>query len=144
MLDLGGWIGSRDCSWVTSRDIWPLLVLFFENFVYFLWCVLEQLLVIIGRKWWENKNIGPGLEARVSSDCDPSSYIFHISGIVFWSQFQIKDQDARFRWETYDKLDRDGNTVSTLLDPRTENFKKLKIIVEEKVIILLFTTMVDS
>ena len=62
---------------------------------------------------------------------------------MFWSQFQIKDQDARFRWETYDKLDRDGNTVSTLLDPRTENFKKLKIIVEEKVIILLFTTIVD-
>ena len=56
-----------------------------------------------------------------------------ISGIVFWSQFQIKDQDARFRWETYDKLDRDGNTVSTLMDPRTANFKKLKIIIEEKV-----------
>ena len=52
---------------------------------------------------------------------------------MFWSQFQIKDQDARFRWETYDKLDRDGNTVSTLLDPRTDNFKKLKIIIEEKV-----------
>ena len=55
---------------------------------------------------------------------------------MFWSQFQIKDQDASFRWETYDKLDRDGNTVSTLLDPRTESFKKLKIIIEEKVIIL--------
>ena len=55
---------------------------------------------------------------------------------MFWSQFQIKDQDARFRWETYDKLDRDGNTISTLLDPRTENFKKLKIIIEEKVIFL--------
>ena len=41
-----------------------------------------------------------------------------------------------FRWETYDKLDRDGNTISTLLDPRTENFKKLKIIIEEKVIFL--------
>ena len=62
----------------------------------------------------------------------------NISGIVFWSQFQIKDQDASFRWETYDKLDRDGNTVSTLLDPRTENFKKLKTMIEEKVIILSF------
>ena len=63
---------------------------------------------------------------------------------MFWSQFQIKDQDARFRWETYDKLDRDGNTVSTLLDPRTDNFKKLKIIIEEKVsfIVMIITIMI--
>ena len=46
----------------------------------------------------------------------------------------MKDQDARFRWESYDKLDREGNIISTLMDPRTDNFKKLKRIIEEKVI----------
>ena len=76
---------------------------------------------------------GPAGRAGHTGQSPAPHLIFTVTGKAFWSQFQIKDQDARFRWETYDKLDRDGNIVSTLLDPRTDNFKMLKRIIEEKV-----------
>ena len=51
---------------------------------------------------------------------------------------QIKDKDATFRWETYDRTDKFGNIFNTLDDPKSKDFLRLKKIIEEKVIIYLF------
>ena len=49
------------------------------------------------------------------------------------TQSQIKDQDATFRWETYNKVDKFGDTFNTLMDPKSKEFKRVKKILEEKV-----------
>ena len=45
---------------------------------------------------------------------------------------QIKDQDATFRWETYNKVDKFGDTFNSLTDPRSKQFLDVKKKIEEK------------
>ena len=40
---------------------------------------------------------------------------------------------ARYRWETYDRVDRLGITYNTLTDPRSRDFLELKRNIEAKV-----------
>ena len=54
-------------------------------------------------------------------------------GKGFLIRSQIKDMDATYRWETYNKLDRFGVTFNTLTDPRSKDFIALKQNIEARV-----------
>ena len=54
-------------------------------------------------------------------------------GKGFLIKSQIKDMDATYRWETYDRTDKFGTTFNTLTDPRSKDFMALKRNIEARV-----------
>ena len=54
-------------------------------------------------------------------------------GKGFLIKSQIKDMDATYRWETYDRTDKFGSTFNTLTDPRSKDFMALKRNIEARV-----------
>ena len=54
-------------------------------------------------------------------------------GKGFLTKAQIKDMDATYRWETYDRTDKFGTTFNTLTDPRSKDFMALKRNIEARV-----------
>ena len=51
----------------------------------------------------------------------------------FLTESEIKDMDANYRWETYNKVDKYGTVFNTLLDPRSKEFLSLKRNIEARV-----------
>ena len=54
-------------------------------------------------------------------------------GKGFLTKAQIKDMDATYRWETYDRKDKFGTTFNPLTDPKSKDFMALKRNIEARV-----------